>query len=103
MAVIAIDFDGTITADPVSFKNFAEKMIKEGHEIVIWSNRAARTGSMREGEMRRMREGLTLWQIPYTYIDQRGKLLADIYLDDKAVRYDPNNANVFHEVEDLVK
>ena len=96
MAVIAIDFDGTISANPDGFRVLCEDLINRGHEVVIWSQRAERTEPSRSGEMRQMVECLGFWKIPYTRIDQHGKIWADLYVDDKAVHY--KDAGSLHEI-----
>jgi len=87
MSVIAIDFDGTISANPEGFKSLCSSLIKDGHEVVVWSQRAERPEPSRSREMQQMVEYLAFWGIPYTRIDQHGKILADLYVDDKAVHY----------------
>jgi hypothetical protein len=39
--IIALDYDGTITADPVLFLEFAERAMARGHEVICVTMRHA--------------------------------------------------------------
>lgn len=92
--IFAIDFDGTIhdwqhpvpgrkMGPPFPYaKEALEKMRAGGHKVIIHScNRR----EVIEGWMR-------YFEIPYDYIwDEKGKPVADYYIDDNAVRFVPNN------------
>ena len=100
---IAVDFDGTISADPQRFRELLAKLIDKGDEVVIWSQRAARSEPGRSRDMDEMVRLLQQWKVPYTEICQRGKMWADLYIDDKAVRYDRENPLSFYRIEDRIE
>lgn len=98
---IAIDFDGVISSytgwkgkgvfgDPIAgCKSSLEKLKADGWMIVVFTTRL---------EIDAISEFLKYHQIPYDYINFNpdnieqmlfpGKVLADVYLDDRAVRFD---------------
>jgi hypothetical protein len=97
MKRIAVDFDDTlISADekgrPIPLKGGAEslKILREsGFEIVIYSCRtgiAAREGRLHE-EIEWMKEVLDHFEIPFDSIFAGDKIIADVYIDDRAIHF----------------
>ncbi len=97
--IIAVDFDGTIVNHEYPhigpLKEGAEKALrafrKAGHKIIIWTCRHS------ENE-KAVRDFLTKENIPFDTINMpipgsdlgTRKLYADIYIDDKGIRYSDN-------------
>lgn len=94
MCVIAVDFDGTISADFSAAKIALTKLIEFGHTIVIWSSR---NNPRQHGDKQKqiIEEMITLLkknEIPYHEIDMGdiGKFHAQVYIDDKCWRFENN-------------
>ena len=94
MCIIAVDFDGTISAD---FEKAAEALTtlrQKGHRIVIWSSRnnTKQHGAESGRLLIQMEEQLDKHMVPYDEIDYggNGKFHAQVYIDDKAWRFENN-------------
>jgi len=98
MAIIAVDFDETlITKDengfliPVDGAQDAMCRLKaKGHRILIHTCRigiARQEGSITD-EIELVTQVLNQYQIPYDQIFLGEKLVADLYIDDRAVVFD---------------
>jgi|TARA_Y100000034_G_scaffold32726_1_gene40137 predicted mannosyl-3-phosphoglycerate phosphatase (HAD superfamily) len=93
MCVIAVDFDGTITADPLKAKDALARLIEAGHTIIIWSSRNNPIQHCDSDKMmHEMVQYLKKYEIPFSDIDRGdiGKFHAQVYIDDKAIRFDNN-------------
>lgn len=98
--VIAIDFDDTIVewvneSHCVLKEGVAEAfaMLKaEGFSIVIHSCRIgiAKESGQLEGALSEMRDILDNFSIPYDSIHLGTKVVADVYIDDRAIPYRGN-------------
>jgi hypothetical protein len=119
---IAVDFDGVIIKAKKDYsyedrKEFIpipgaieslEKLIRLGHQIIIWSSRAAHC----YGDDAQSMLQIKLWnnmldyiksnKVPYSEVDsgECGKIMADMYIDDRAVRF-TDWENVFDFVTKL--
>jgi hypothetical protein len=90
MAVLAIDFDEVIhdMAHPVpgrkmgppmpGVKDALETLVSLGHTILIHSCNNTTV----------IREWMKYWQIPFHSIIEGHKPVADVYIDDKALRFE---------------
>lgn len=94
MCTVAVDYDGTISADFKAAREALETLKSQGHVLVIWSSR---NNSRQHGEAQpevfaEMKEMLDKHQIPYDEIDDGsvGKFHAQVYIDDKAWRFENN-------------
>lgn len=94
MCTVAIDYDGTISADFDKAREALQTLIDEGHMIVIWSSRnnPQQHGKEQPAVMAEMIEKLREHRIPYHEIDMGGvgKFHAQVYIDDKAWRFENN-------------
>ena len=94
MCTIAIDFDGTITADFEAAGKFIRLLKSRGHRIIIWStrNNPRQHGGHQPQVMAEMLEMLERHAIPYDEVDDGsvGKFHAQVYIDDKAWRFENN-------------
>jgi predicted mannosyl-3-phosphoglycerate phosphatase (HAD superfamily) len=102
MCVIAIDFDGTISAD---FEKAAEALTvlrQKGHKIVIWSSRnnPRQHGIESKELLAQMQEQLDKHMVPYDEIDygENGKFHAQVYIDDKAWRFESNWDDILNKI-----
>ena len=94
--IVAVDFDGTICqshadgtmGDPLPGVVGKLHLLKEaGWKIVIWTVRA---------DSSELREHLDQHDVPYDYINQHPwqpkdsshKIIADVYIDDRALQFD---------------
>lgn len=111
---ICIDIDGTICETRKPNQTYSsvlplrdaietiKKLKNEGHYIILYTARHMKTCSHNVGQVI-ARQGRTLltWlddnQVPYDEI-MFGKPLADIYIDDKAVRFKDNWNEIFEEI-----
>ena len=94
MCNIAIDFDGTITADYPAARSAIQRLREKGHRIIIWSSRN-NSQQHKESQSLVYQEMINLlkeYQIPYDLIDDgtTGKFHAQVYIDDKAWRFENN-------------
>lgn len=94
MCTIAIDFDGTISADFDQARTFIGILRSRGHRIIIWSTRC-NPRQHGENQPKVMAEMLALLEkhgIPYDEVDDGsvGKVHAQVYIDDKAWRFENN-------------
>ncbi len=94
MCTIAVDFDGTINADFIKAKTALQALRDAGHVIVIWSSRnnPRQHGEDKSIRMDEMKQALREHEIPYDEIDigRVGKFHAQVYVDDKALRFENN-------------
>lgn len=97
--IIAVDFDGTIVDHRYPQIGKLKKGVKEAltelikrNDIVIYSCRNNSTVDPTCQTMRNMVLFLAQNKIPYTKIDLglHGKVVADLYIDDKAIRFEDN-------------
>ena len=102
MTIIAIDFDETITANPEKAKESFRELRKRGHYIVIWStrNNPKQHGENQPKMMEEMIKYLQSHNIPYDEIDdgKTGKCHAQVYIDDKAIRFKNNWDEILEEI-----
>lgn len=95
---LAIDFDHTCfindwpnIGDMVpGAQEYLQKLKQDGHWLIIWSGRANTKKNDPVGRakgLQVMRDALVRFGIPFDEIDygDQGKVLADLYCDDKAV------------------
>lgn len=94
MCTIAIDYDGTISADFGTARTALQALIDRGHRIVIWSSRnnPRQHGENQKLVYQEMLDNLNMHNIPYHEIDDgtAGKFHAQVYIDDKAWRFENN-------------
>lgn len=94
---IALDFDKTIAAGPTldpewlvpGVEQSMQHLHRAGHHLTVWSCRNGRVwGDLNRAEsLQKMKAFLDAHNLPYDAIDygDQGKLLADLYVDDKAL------------------
>lgn len=108
---IAVDFDGTLCDHEYPkighIKSGAKEALmlfqKLGYRIIIWSCRTChwhydifggdpKMPTMERVTVKQMVSWLNKWGIPYDEVDDgsRGKPLANLYIDDRAIRFDNN-------------
>ncbi len=94
MCTIAIDFDGTISANFEEARKFIGILRSRGHRIIIWSSRCnpRQHADNQPNVMAEMLELLERHAIPYDEVDDGkvGKVHAQVYIDDKAWRFENN-------------
>ena len=94
MCTIAIDYDGTITANFEEAGTFIRLLKSRGHRIIIWStrNNPRQHGDRQPMVMAEMLEMLERYAIPFDEVDDGtvGKVHAQVYIDDKARRFENN-------------
>lgn len=119
---ICVDFDGTICDHEFpkigkvkpGAKEALETFKRLGYYIIIWSCRTCSWDkeifnlpeemdchSLERLHVKNMVEYLAQEQIPYDIIDDgfKGKPVADFYIDDKAIRFDDNWADIEKHIE----
>ncbi|MHA2039321.1 MAG: hypothetical protein ACW98X_23100 [Promethearchaeota archaeon] len=84
MCIIAVDYDGTITADFNKARAALKKLKDAGHTIVIWSSRnnPHQHGLGQPGVYAEIYDDVDRGDI--------GKFHAQVYIDDKAWRFENN-------------
>lgn len=101
---LAVDFDDTISTNDIWPKAGAPKdgvrealtSLIEKFEIVIYTCRMNLTNANRSFHLSEIKNFLKKHQIPYDKIDMglEGKILADFYIDDKAIAFEDNWAEI---------
>lgn len=113
MAVIAVDFDGTLffnsSEDELSLvpgaREFMLALDAANHEIVIHTCRLTEA----QGPDEKIRvidfleTALRTHDIPYSSIYTGDKLIADAYVDDRAVEFKGNWESVAERVNELLE
>jgi predicted mannosyl-3-phosphoglycerate phosphatase (HAD superfamily) len=95
---IAVDFDGTLVDQQLQWLPGAlealQRMVKAGHKVIIHSCRANWPEGMAsiEHKLQAAGLGIPIW-------DQPGKPAADIYVDDRAVHFANNWAEIIVQLE----
>ncbi len=108
VAVIAVDFDHTLIAENAfgevtpmpGAREAMEKLRADGHRIIIHTCRigiAADRGFLRQ-EVRFIEDVLDDFQIPYDEIWLGPKMVADYYVDDRAVSFEGDWNNVLDSI-----
>ena len=102
MCIVAVDYDGTITADFNKAREALTELRSKGHIIVIWSSRnnPRQHGENQVAIMVEMRENLDKHKIPYDEVDvgNVGKFHAQVYIDDKALRFENNWETIIEKI-----
>lgn len=102
MCTIAIDYDGTISADFKAAREALMRLKSLGHYLVIWSSRnnSRQHGEEQQRVFSEMVHQLTIHNIPYDEIDdgQVGKFHAQVYIDDKAWRFEKNWEEIISKI-----
>lgn len=102
MCVIAIDYDGTITADFAKARIALLDLKLKGHYLVIWSSRnnTKQHGEEKDKRMQEMKDNLINNKIPYHEIDdgKNGKFHAQVYIDNKAWRFENNWDDIIKKI-----
>jgi len=97
MCIVAVDYDGTITADFPAARKALQGLRGQGHTIVIWSSRnnPRQHGDNCAALMEEMLRALEEHKIPFDEIDDGtvGKFHAQVYIDDKAIRLEYGDWN----------
>jgi len=114
---ICIDIDGTICETRVLNQDYSEvqlipgaleslkKFKKEGHYIILYTARHMKTCNHNVGRVIAL-QGKTLmsWlekhEVPYDELIF-GKPLADVYIDDKAVRFNQDWNETYHKTKEV--
>ncbi len=102
MCTVAIDYDGTITADFDLARKYIGQLRDAGHYVIIWSSRNNPV-QHKENQPIVMADMITKMvqhDIPYDEIDygEVGKLHAQVYIDDKAWRFENNWAEIIERI-----
>ena len=111
MAVIAIDYDETITDNtpyPLEgkirpeAKVYIKKLYEKGYTLVLWTSRKEPYYS--EMIERLYKEDLLKYFSPLSYdYGYLGKINADFYIDDRSIPYKLNWANIYqYIIENIV-
>lgn len=97
MATVAVDFDGTLVQEDENgefhvMPGAAEALARlqaGGHQIVIHTCRTglAAENGMLDREVALIEEVLARFRIPYDFIFTGEKLVAEVYIDDRAVAF----------------
>lgn len=97
---IAVDFDGTISdskypdmGTPKPGVAKALKKLQEKYLIVIYSCRTSKSwGDTSRANQKQIEKFLKKHKIPFDYVDDgsEGKVFAEYYIDDRAVRFNDN-------------
>lgn len=97
MAVIAVDFDNTLIESEDGYyyalpgaKESLRRLREDGHKIIIYTCRtgiAAADGQLSQ-EIEFIKRCLAEFDIEYDEIFLGEKLIANIYIDDRAVSYE---------------
>ena len=102
MCLIAIDYDGTITANFDAARVAIERLRALGHQVIIWSSRnnPRQHGEQQNIVFSQMLQELQHHNIPYDYIDYGdcGKYHAQVYIDDKAWRFENNWDDIINKI-----
>ena len=102
MSIIAIDFDKTISADYPAAKKAITTLRAAGHFVIIWScrNNKFHLGKEQARLYAEMLKALQDNEIPYDNIDngQSGKFYAQVYIDDKAWRFENNWDEIIEKI-----
>ena len=101
---IAIDFDGVLHKYSEGYKDgtiydkpiprtreILQNMLLSGFNVIIYSARCYDrhiNGKFKLNQRKEMRTWLVKHQIPYTCIDETGKPVAHIFIDDRAIRFE---------------
>lgn len=108
LRILAIDFDDTITERRHGMtmlrpgaKETINRLFDAGWEIVIWTCRnnpevVGGQGGQVEYALKQVHKHLNDWGIKYTRVDEgmRGKILATHYIDDRAIEFKDNWAEI---------
>jgi len=114
---VCIDFDGTIcewafpnTGSPQEGVAEALKTLQDfGYYIIISSCRTNSklndSAKKRNNHIETMKKYLKQYNIPYNEIDDgtQGKVVAEIYIDDRAIEFDPKKGKGWKFVVGAVK
>ena len=102
MCVIAIDYDKTITANFDKARLAIDTLRLKGHYIVIWSSRnnILQHGTEQRKLFADMLDKLKQHNIAYDDIDYGncGKYHAQVYIDDKCIRFENNWDEVIRQI-----
>jgi len=107
MGRICLDFDGTVAIEDEvgaytlieGAREAVEELKAQGHEIIIYTSRiglAAREGTLKR-EIEILEDVLREFQIPYDSIFMGEKIVADVYIDDRAVAFDGDWSATFKQ------
>jgi capsule biosynthesis phosphatase len=112
---ICVDLDGTICETRKSGEHYSQvkpkpdaistlqELKEEGHHIIISTARHMKTCNNNTGEIVAKQGGILIeWlkkhNIPYDEL-WFGKPLADVYIDDKALKYENNWNEIYHTLQ----
>jgi hypothetical protein len=102
LCTVAIDYDGTITADFDKARDALTELKSKGHYLIIWSSRnnPRQHGVNSDSLMLEMCLALHDHQIPYDEIDTGdvGKFHAQVYIDDKSWRFENNWSEIIKKI-----
>ena len=102
MCTIAVDYDGTITANFQKARQALRQLMDQGHKIVIWSSRnnPEQHGADQGRVFNEMMRMLKFHDIPYNRVDigDVGKFHAQVYIDDKCWRFENNWNDIVEKI-----
>lgn len=108
---LAVDFDGTIVdwkfpdIGPLKYGVIeALRELKKFCDITIYSSRANQTLTDRRKYLYEMKEFLDRFGVPYDRIDTgiEGKVIADFYIDDRAIEFKDDWLEVVVRIREAV-
>ncbi len=114
MATIAVDFDDTLIDEMedgvfCAYQGAAEALTElraQGHKIVIYTCRIglaqARGRDFLRKEILAIEQALKENEIPYDSIFMGEKMVADVYIDDRAIRFTGNWEETLPKVESSI-
>jgi hypothetical protein len=81
-----------------------ENLLKNGHTIVVHSCRTgiAAEGGYLEGEVEFMTATLEKFEIPYSEIFIGLKIVADLYIDDRAINFNGDWGKTISDAHDYL-
>jgi phosphoglycolate phosphatase-like HAD superfamily hydrolase len=112
MAIIAVDFDSTLVESEDGYyypvdgaREALQRMKDDGHKIIIYTCRtgiAAADGRLQE-EIEFIKHCLAQFELEYDDIFLGEKLIANIYVDDRAVAFEGDWQDTLDQVKSKAK
>jgi hypothetical protein len=112
--VICIDADWTIFKNDENYRiigvlpgavEFINRLYDDGNIIIIWSSRNSLIVNLDDirKNLEELRYNLDRYGIKYDWIDdgRHGKIPADVYIDDKAIRFEGWDELIYNKIQDI--